>query len=128
MKMEGGNECRDCKEDEACGRYHVYVLELKQYDEGDSERKGIPVRRYDGEDHLAEAGGQLDKIRQQDQWGTPDQKVVHAFQDGSGPDLLDLQPHQDEAERKEAVLADDLRSRGFRVKGPRVREKSRIAM
>ena len=40
MKMEEGKECGDCKEGEPCGKYHVYVLELKQDDEGTRNEKG----------------------------------------------------------------------------------------
>ena len=129
MKMEGENECRACKGDEACGRYHVYVLELKQDDEGTRNEKGYLYVGMTGK-----------TIRQR----LEDNRTKYGHRTSGAPALIrrsfmrfrmDLvpasaisSPTRDEAERKEAALADSLRSRGFRVKGPRVREKSRIAV
>ena len=129
MKMEGENECRECKGDEACGRYHVYVLELKQDDEGTRNEKGYLYVGMTGK-----------TIRQR----LEDNRTKYGNRTSGAPPLIrrsfmrfrmDLVPPsavssltREEAERREAVLADDLREEGFRVKGPRVREKSRIAV
>ena len=129
MKMEGENECRECKGDEACGRYHVYVLELKQYDEGTRNEKGY---LYVG------MTGKTIRQRLEDNWtkyghrtsGAPAliRRSFMRFRMDLVPTSAISSPTREEAERKEAALADSLRSRGFRVKGPRVREKSRIAV
>ena len=129
MKMEGENECRACKGDEACGRYHVYVLELKQDDERTPNEKGYLYVGMTGktirqrlEDNRTKYGHRTS--------GAPAliRRSFMRFRMYLVPTSAISSPTREEAERKEAALADSLRSRGFRVKGPRVREKSRIAV
>ena len=129
MKMMEANGCEECQNDEPCGRYHVYVLELKQDGRGPRNERGYV---YVGQT----AKTILQRLR--DNW------TKYGYRTSGAPPLIrksfmrfrmDLVPRsyvssetRDEAERKEANLADRLRQMGFRVKGPRVREKSRPSM
>ena len=129
MKMEEGKECGDCKEGEPCGKYHVYVLELNQDDEKTRNEKGYMYVGMTGktiwqrlEDNRTKYGNRTS--------GAPPliRRSFMRFRMDLVPPSAVSSLTREEAERREAVLADDLREEGFRVKGPRVRENSRIAM
>jgi hypothetical protein len=107
--------CPNCRPDEACGGYHVYVIEL---DEG---------TKYD---FYVGYTGKTVRQRLIDNW------VKYGSQ-CNGPKLIrnnfskvrmDLVPKhsivrltREDAEHLEAELADKLRDQGHKVKGPKLR-------
>ncbi len=109
--LRGG--CKDCSGESSCGSYHVYVISLGE---------GTSYDFYVGQT------GKSVMARFRDNWSKYSSK-------GNGPRLIrrhfdgfrmDLVPRiaitcdtREAAEEQELLLAEELRSEGFKVRGPR---------
>ncbi len=129
MKMIEAKGCKECQNEEACGKYHVYVLELKQDGRGPRNEKGFVYVGMTGKTVLQRLNDNWTKYGHRTSGAPPlIRKSFMRFRMDLVPITSISSETRGEAERKEKILADGLRQMGFRVKGPTVREKSRLAM
>ncbi len=129
MKMIEANGCKECQNDEPCGKYHVYVLELKQDGGGPRNERGYVYVGMTGKTILQRLKDNWTKYGHRTSGAPPlIRRSFMRFRMDLVPESSISSETREDAERKEAILADRLRQMGFRVKGPRVREKSRPTM
>lgn len=109
--VKGG--CMDCSGYSSCGSYHVYVISLGNGTSYDfyvgQTGKSVPARARDNwTKYLTRGGGP---------------RLIRSFFVDFRMDLVPSRAitcdTREEAEEQELLLAEELRSEGFKVRGPR---------
>jgi hypothetical protein len=118
--------CPECEPGKSCGKYHVYVIELRP----EAQRR-LQNRSERGYVYVGSTGKSVED-RFDDNWATkedgsfvydtPSPRLIREHFLRFRPDLFyrEINPldDRDAAERRERRVADRLRNRGYRVRGP----------